>query len=291
VRVWFEDPHLATDTRLADNGWLAANPVRFRAGNRVVVYEFPLLSSKFDTFTKLVQSFPHDYVEVPVPGANLTQLAGFAAAAAAPTPLPTAPLTNTSTTALAHFLRHALSPSGPEDVSPVDVERWIRRAPGYSGKPERMSEDEKRALRDSWAAALGAFEEIDKALNLESKRRPLPERLEVRVLKDGAATIGLLIEAPEPLDFTRIHLLTWRAGFPIALPTVVPNRDNTRFFVFQSAGGAVQPWPDDVYGLGFVLAKVVGDRYPVLRSADPSPYEATAIFVNLPADKFVPEAP
>jgi hypothetical protein len=292
VRLWFEDPHLAADTRLGDADWLAANPVRFRKGNRVVVYEFPLLSSKFRTFTELVQSYPHNYVEAPLAGAvNLTQLATLAGAAAPQMPLPPPALSNASSVALGHYLRHALSPSGPEDVPWPQVEDWIRRAPGYSGKPERMSEDERQALRDSWSAALGAYEEIDKLLALESQRRPLPERLELRALRDGASTIGMLIEAPEPIDFTRVLMVTWRPGTGIARPTLIPNRDNTRFFVFHVSAGAVQPWPDDLHTLAFALNRVVGDRYPVLRSADPGQFEVTAISVNLPADKFVPEAP
>jgi hypothetical protein len=206
-------------------------------------------------------------------------------------PLPPPALSNASSVALGHYLRHALSPSGPEDVPWPQVEDWIRRAPGYSGKPERMSEDERQALRDSWSAALGAYEEIDKLLALESQRRPLPERLELRALRDGASAIGLLSEAPEPIDFTRVLMVTWRPGTGIARPTLIPNRDNTRFFVFHVSAGAVQPWPDDLHTLAFALNRVVGDRYPVLRSADPGQFEVTAISVNLPADKFVPEAP
>jgi hypothetical protein len=251
-----------------------------------------LLTSKFETFTDLVQSYAHNYVETPLAGpVNLSQLATLAGAAAPQMPLPPPALSNASSVALGHYLRHALSPGGPEDVPWTQVEGWIGRAPGYSGKPARISEDEKRALRDSWSAALGAYEEIDKLLALESKRRPLPERLELRALKDGVTTVGMLIEAPEPIDFTRVVMVTWRPGTGLARPTIIPNRDNTRFFVLHVSGGAVQPWPDDLHTLAFALNRVVSDRYPVLRSADPAQYEGTAISVNLPADKFVPEAP
>lgn len=291
VRLWLEDPRLAADTRLGDDAWLAANPVRFRKNNRVVLYEFPLLMSRFGSFRELVDSWPHNYVELPVTGANAGQIAAFAAQAAAPLPTTPPPLTNASALELAHFLRHALSPRGAEDVPWPEVETWIRRAPGYSGKPERMTEDEKRALRDAWNAALGAFERIEEHLALETKRRPLPERFEVHPIVEGGATLGMLVEAPEALDFTRIRMSTWSATAGFVVPVVVPNRDNTRFFVLRVSGAAAQPWPDDLYALLFLFNRSVGDRYPALRSADPGTFEFAGVFLDLPADRFVAEAP
>jgi hypothetical protein len=171
------------------------------------------------------------------------------------------------------------------------VESWIRRAPGYSGKPERMSEDEKRALRDAWNAALGAFEHIDEHLRLDTKRRPLPERLEVHPIVDGGATLGMLVEAPEALDFARIRMSTWSSASGFVVPVVVPNRDNTRFFVLRVAGASAQPWDEDLHALLFLFNRSVGDRYPALRSPDPAAFEFAGVFVDLPGDRFVAETP
>jgi hypothetical protein len=291
VRLWLEDPRLAADARLSDAAWLAANPVRFRKNNRVVVYEFPLLTSRFGSFRELIETYPHNYVELPVAGANPGQLASLASATAAPLPATPPPLSNASSVELAHFLRHALSPRGAEDVPWPEVESWIRRAPGYSGKPERMSEDEKRALRDAWNAALGAFERIDEHLRLDTKRRPLPERLEVHPIVDGGATLGMLVEAPEALDFARIRMSTWSSASGFVVPVVVPNRDNTRFFVLRVAGASAQPWDEDLHALLFLFNRSVGDRYPALRSPDPAAFEFAGVFVDLPGDRFVAETP
>jgi hypothetical protein len=54
VRVWLEDPRLATDERLSDPDWLTANPVRFHENTRAVVHEFPVLYSRFLNFTALI---------------------------------------------------------------------------------------------------------------------------------------------------------------------------------------------------------------------------------------------
>jgi len=291
VRLWLEDPRLAGDTRLADDAWLAANPVRFRQNDRVVVYEFPLVTSLFQNFRELIGSYPNNYVELPVTGANAGQIATLASAAAGPLPAVPVPLGNGNAVELARFLRHALSPRGPEDVPWPEVETWIRRAPGYTGKPERMSEDEKRALTDTWNAALGAFESIEEALALESKRRPLPARLEVHPIVDAGSTLGLLVEAPEPLDFTRIRTSTWTSGSGFVVPVVVANRDNTRFFVFRVNGAAVEPWSENLHALLFLLNRSVGDRYPVLRSPDTAPFEFAGLFIDLPGDRFVAETP
>jgi hypothetical protein len=291
VRIWLEDARLATDTRLADADWLKVNPVRFHNGNRVVVYEFPILTSKFRTFNDLIQSYPLNYVELGVSSANLTELATFAAAAARPIPSPAPALSNASSRELAHFLRNALSPSGPEDVPWPQVEDWIRRAPGYGDKPDRMSDAQKRALHDNWNAALGAYEQIAKALALDTSRRPLPDRLELRPIKHGADTIGFLFEAPESLDFTRVSIDTSSTSLGAVSPIIVANRDNTRFFLFRVSGGRAQPWPDNEYTISFSLNRVVSDRYPILRTADAASHETSAITVSLPRHRFVAETP
>jgi hypothetical protein len=291
VRVWFEDERLATDTRLADSAWLQTNPVRFHTGNRAVVYEFPLLTSRFTTFDELIQSYPGNYVDLPVAAFSAAQIATLAATAAAPVSAFPPTLDNTHGTELGHYLRHALSPSGPEDVPWPRVEEWLRRAPGYNDKPQRMTDDQRRVLTDNWNGALGAYEAIDAALGADTVRQPLPERLEVHPLKHAGETTGFLVEAPESLDFTRISLGVWSAGLGIVRPTIIPNRDNTRFFIFRSSSGSTQPWPDDVYSIFFVFDRVVSDRYPVLRRADTAGYELSVIVINLPGDRFVAEAP
>jgi hypothetical protein len=228
---------------------------------------------------------------------NRTTLSTLAAhAAGAVIDFPTT-LTDDNSSELGRFLRHVLSPSGPDAVPEHLRSQWLRRAPGYDLKPERMTEAQRLGVVASWEAALGAFEAIEKELGLERFRLPLPNTFEVLPLRDETGVIGLLCESPEAIDFTRVKLEN-RLMEPGETPGVaeswetvalVPNRDNTRFFVFKTSGSAVQAWTEGIHALRFQFHRVVGDRYPPLRHPDGEPFETAILIFDLANDRFTPE--
>lgn len=292
VRIWLEDPRLAGDARLGDARWKAAHPIRHQTGNRVVLYEFPILASRYRDFREHIGSYPGDYVEETVAlAASRSTLATLAARVGPPVSALPPALGNASGGELGRFLRHALSPRGPDAVIADEQDTWIRRVPGYSGKPERMSDGERQAIATAWSDALSAYEQIEKELGLETGRRPLPGQLELRALRHNGETIGLLIESPEAIDVTRLTTSLRPIPGLWSAPLVVPNRDNTRFFVFRPGAGTVQSWPDGVYLVRFSYARSVGTRYPALRTSDSADREVVTLVLDLPGDRFVPPPP
>lgn len=70
------------------------------------------------------------------------------------------------------------------------------------------------ALNDLVYADSGGFEAIDNMFNLG--RRASPERLELTLLRDAGRSYALLLESPEPIDWTRTSLTLRRAeGVPL----------------------------------------------------------------------------
>jgi hypothetical protein len=292
VRIWLEDDRLATDARLTDAAWLAANPVRYHAGNRAVVYEFSLLASLFRDFRELILSYPGNYLDQPAGGTatRATLLTQAERAAGAVVVFPPA-LTNANANELGRYLRHVLSPRGPEAVSDEERDRWLRRAPGFHDKPERMTDPQRQALAAVWNDALGAFDAIEQDLALETVRRPLPTHFELRALVLAGDVVGWLIEAPEPIDFTRILIQSRPIPGLWSEALVVPNRDNTRAFVFRRGAGEVAVWGTGTYALRFTLHRAVGTRYAPLRHPDGLAFERATLIVALPDDRFVPGSP
>lgn len=289
VKAWLEDARLASDARLADAAWLEAYPVHYHSGDRAVLYEFSFVASRYVSFSELIGSRRRDYVDRPVTsGANRAEIATLARAAAGAVASFPPSLDNSDTDELARFLRHALAPRGPAEVSEHERNDWIRRAPGYHGKPERMSDANRQQLLGSWLGALEAYERIEKALGLETFRGPLPDSFEVRPLVQNGEVIGLLCESPEALDFTRINVHVQRIPGSASEALVVPNRDGTRFFVFRAQAGTVAPWIDGLWALRFSFHHVVSSRYPELRAPFSAGLETPVVLIDLPGDRFNP---
>lgn len=292
VRFWLEDARLAGDQRLGDARWTAAHPIRHRTGNRVVLYEFTMLASRYRDFREHIGSYPGNYVEETVATtANRGAIATAAARVGPPVSAYPSTLSNPNGVELGRFLRHALSPRSPDAVTAEEQETWIRRAPGYAGKPERMTDGERQSMIASWNDSLSAFEQIEKEMGLETVRRPLPKQLELRILRQNGETIGLLVESPEAIDVTRLALTLRPIPGSNETPLVVPNRDNTRVFVMRPSGGTLLTWPDATYLLQFTYFRTVGSRYPAMRTTDSADREVVTIVLDLPGDRFVPPSP
>jgi len=292
ARVWLDDARLAGDTRVGDAAWLAQNRVRFKSGARAVLFDFPLLVSRFDSFSALVGSYPGNFVPRKVAAAGSLPTAAAAAqrVAGAVATFP-ATLSNANGSELGRFLRHVLAPRGPSEVSDAERNAWIRRAPGYQGKPERMTDAERTLLLAAWEDALGAYDAVEKEFAFETFRLPLPKRFEVYPLVQGSDVIGLLCESPEAIDFTRVELAVQPVPGTPAAAALVPNRDSTRFFVFRPSGASLSPWANGLWTLRFTFHRTVGKRYPVLRAPDALAAETPTLGIDLPNDQFVPPPP
>jgi hypothetical protein len=143
----------------------------------------------------------------------------------------------------------------------------------------------------AWSDALAAFEQIEKQLGIETGRRPLPDHVELRALRQAGETIGLLIESPEAIDVTRLAFSLRPIPGLWESPTLVPNRDNTRIFVLRAGGGTIGTWPDGTYLLRLAYMRSVGTRYPALRTSDSADREVVTLVLDLPGDRFTPGAP
>ncbi len=293
VRVWLEDPRLTGDSRLTDPGWLAAHRVRYTSPDRrrVVLYEYDFVASRYLGLGDLLATFADSggrwFRSVVDPGLSLAGLGAAIAPLDEDFPDGTSAVTNGDSGTIGLFLRHLLSPAGPDELTDERFAAYAGRTPGYTGDAASLSESQAGNVRQRWTAALEAFAAVDALLGLELERLPLPEQVEVTVLDRGGASVGYLIELPEAIDLSRIEIHA-RApgGAGVYRPVVVPNAENTRLFVFRRGGGAVLPLADGLHTVSFVLHRVLGDRNPRYFHRDASPTEAANLVFMVPEGEF-----
>lgn len=294
VRVQLEDPRLASDARLSDAGWLAVNPVRYISPDRTraVLYEYDFTASRYEglagllaTFTDAGSAWFREEVDA---GLSLADLGAAIAPLDEDFADGSAVLGNGDTGPMGLYLRHLLAPRSPEELSDETFLAYAGRTPGYSGDAATLSETQRQAVRERWTAALSAFAAVDELLGLELERQPLPEQVEVTVLKRGAESIGWMLEFPEAIDLSRIEVEAQAAGVAFR-PTLVPSADDRRLFVFRKSGGAVAPLTDGLHRLTFHLHRTLGDRNPRYYHRDGNDLETAALAFEVPGDEFTPE--
>lgn len=295
VRVQLEDPRLQADLRLTDDAWLAANPVRFVSADRrrAVVYEYDYTASRFESMADLVTTFAaaggtwfrqtvDAALDLTLLGSLIEPLDGnFADGSTA--------VANSDTDRIGLFLRHLLAPEPPEELSAEAFLAYAGRTPGYGDDAATLSDAQRQVIVERWHAALDAFAAVDELLGLELERQPLPEQVEVSVLRRGAAAIGYLVEFPEAIDLSRIEIQAAAAGSAYR-PTVVPSPGNTRLFVFRRSGGSVATLADGLHQLTFRFHRELGDRNPRYYHRDGLALEEAALAFQVPDDEFTGEA-
>ncbi len=291
VRAWLEDERLATDTRLDDSAWLAGQNLRYASPDqrRVVLYEFEFTASRYPSLTALFESYRGAWFGIDV-AADRAALGDLAAPLDEDFVGTSSTLGNGDSGPLGVFLRHLLAPSVPADFGRDTFLAYAGRAPGYAGDASTLSESQIAAIEESWTAALEAFAEVDALLDLELGRQPLPEEVEVSVLQDGGVTIGYLVELPEGLDLSRVEVEAEAPGVGGYRPTVVPDADGSRLFVFRRAGGSVATLGDGDHALIFTFHGDLGARNPRVTQGGVAVAETVRLELAVPGGRFEPEA-
>jgi hypothetical protein len=144
--------------------------------------------------------------------------------------------------------RASLASAAPHDVT-------IRRA-------------EALDAAGSWNAEAAAHFEALYAAIFGSTYRPLPPVVEISEIVQGARRLGLLLESPEPLNWTRLayqlKMLDPDSGTYAALadPLVVWSNDGARALFLPPAGTSLEPGE---YELQLTSTLDLGLEAPLLR--------------------------
>ncbi|MCP4875125.1 MAG: hypothetical protein GY896_06575 [Gammaproteobacteria bacterium] len=298
VRVWLEDSRLATDTRLDSAIWIERSGVRYVSPDqqRVVLYEFDYLASRYVSLGELMGSHSAGgggYFEIPVtPGSGYSQsaLSTMIAPLAKPFLDGTITVTNSNTAKMALFLRHLLSNASPDDFTTAQLTAYANRTPGYNGDAETLSDTQQAFLRERWNYVLSTFEDVSEMLDLSPEREPLPTNLEVSVLTLGTERLGFLLEFPEAIDLSRVSFVLNINGASSSDITLVPNKDNTRIFVFRTPGGNITLLADASYEFELKFHRDLGARNPKYFHRDGANEEIANLAFVLPDDRFITEA-
>ena len=305
VRTWLSDARLKDDSRLTDSEWLERYPVRYIADDRgrVVLHDFTLTASRFEDLGDLMGTYSDaggTWFEL---DDGLVWDAQVDAAISNALVLDTAfrdgvgsSVTNSDVEAIGVFLRHLLAPTGPEEISRRVFDQFVERTPGYlRGDPlaptdpngvERLTDVQVANIKSAWSEALGAFDSIEGALGLRRDQEPLPEQVEVFVLRPSSTSRGLLVELPEALDLSRVEVQMELPGGSLVRPLVVPNANSTRLFIFDVAGGVAVPLADGTHQLSFTFHRSIGERNPEYSTLDGAPTESATLDIDLPGGEF-----
>lgn len=300
VKVVYQDPRLQTDSRLASPQWLDRHNVTYanQQAGRVVLHQFDYLSSKYATFSHLIASYQNSgnqWFSLPVAGdinriVNRDHLLnqnyrGIIEG--------NSNLSHDATQEIGVFLRHLLSPAAPDSFTDRTLHNYIARLPGYSDNIARLeSRDlaQYQQIVSAWAESLSAFSQVEAELGLNRQYEPLPEQLEVNVLNRAAdgRNIGLLIEAPEALDFSRIELAYDDGIIGNEDALIIPNAQNTRFFVFIVNADGARELRDGVHRLNFTFYRRLGEQLPFYHTPDGADTEVAELLLDLTRDQFDP---
>lgn len=306
VRTWLSDDRLADDTRLTDSDWLERYPVRYIASDRrrVVLHEFTFTASRFEDLTELVQTYADAGGTWFHLDDDLTWDASVDAAISDALVLDRPFLDgaggdvfNSDEETISVFLRHLLAPTTAEELTREVFDGYVERTPGYvrsdpldSSDPngvENLTDAQVANIQEAWRRALTAYDAIDEAMTLRRNLEPLPEQLEVFVLRDGGTPRGLLLELPEAIDLSRVEITAERPGGATDRPLVVPSPDSTRLFVFKIESGAAAALADGVHRLTFTFHRSIGDANPIYSVRDGADTETATLEIELPDGEFV----
>ncbi len=131
------------------------------------------------------------------------------------------------------------------------------------------------------APALSALTDFDAALDAFGLgARNLPEQPDITALyaEDSEATVALLIELPEPVEWDRVALSI--ASAPGTLSRLV-NSDGTRAVVYAESGTDLAAWDPGSHSLNFTFSRSSG-ALPDLRMGGSTANETADVSITLP---------
>lgn len=294
VRAWIDDKRLLNDTRMNDPIWLKVNKVREHEGQLALLYEFPLVTSAYNSFSELGGSYEDKWWPLEIAAFSPAQVDPIANNALMRTVSFATTIMNHDAGVIGRFLAQATNSLNPDDLSPGLLDEWIVRVPGYQDSPFELTNAEKEAILGVWKDELEAFERLEAHFALERGKEPLPLQVELNVLKPNNKFTGFLLELPEPIEWARVRLsmnyeTPMSATSTLLTPAVIVNPAGTRAFIFDITSGSVTFLNDGTYRLIFEFHRDIGSRNPQLVAPDGLPTESFSIEAVLPDGFFEEE--
>lgn len=292
------------DARLADDARPGISDEERRAGEKVL-FEFPILLSRFRDLRHLFSSFAEpgmdcDWSRGAYRGSFFDLAADvsdddWGAAMEVLDGLARFQADHPGLAAYASRLRDAHPAAAPTGAGERTLRIWLDRVQalvqtfdGMAGAELVVGNAELPLLREGWERERAAFDQLDRILGLERRREPLPEVVELSVLKRGGEVKGFLLELPEPLDFGRISEISAVQGFDQGL-LVVKNPAGSRllFFSYDLAGRDLRVLPGGKWTIEMSYQGILpGWLEPALRRTDGFEQEGAAICFDLSTDLF-----
>ncbi|MBI4600657.1 MAG: hypothetical protein HY721_01725 [Planctomycetes bacterium] len=306
LQLAWKDERLARDLRLEAG---APEGVKLLAPDEVSLFESPFLASRFGGLRALLGGFGEregaescgdegyrgTYFEMRAgDGADWARaaalLAGLEPAAGEPRCL----------ASYARRLRDAHPAVAPTGADLETVRLWAGRVehllPAFDGlrgadliAAEDLTEAQLERVRELWQEERTAFDRLEKLLDLERWREPVPEVVELSVLVDaGGEHKGFLLELPEPLDTSRLAEACAREEGGRCL-RAVGNAAGTRLFFFDLDRAELDalapgPWALRLTFLGFL--PLTPWRAPPLLRTDGCAAESATLLFELGRDIF-----
>ena len=226
-----------------------------RSAPRAPVHHWSFITSRYAGLVEHLDSCDRNVYPLAVSGIDLSQFTGLAAAATEALKIAADNLT---------ACRAALSAAGQEELAAL-----------------RLKAEQAAAKRNATSAA--QFEVLWELL-FQSGYRPLPPGVEITAIVQKNRRLALLLESPEPLDWTRLTV-----GLEKYHPAsngyrdqgeiqVIWNEDCARALILRRTGG---PIADGDYRLHFEFSLDLGPEAPLLRRSGSSLPEAVAILFQL----------
>jgi hypothetical protein len=306
LQLAWKDERLTRDLRLEAG---APEGVKMLAPDEVSLFEFPFLASRFGGLRALLGGFGErdggescgdeayrgTYFEMPAGDG-----ADWAAAAAILAELEPAAGEPRGLVTYSRRLRDARPAVAPTGVDLETVRLWAGRVehllPAFDGvrgadfiAAADLTEAQLERIRELWQGERTAYDRLEKLLDLERWREPVPEVVELSALVNaGGEHKGFLLELPEPLNTSRLAEACAREEGGSCL-RVLKNAAGTRLFFFDFGGGAIGalargPWALRLTFRGFL--PLTPWRAPPLLRTDGCAAESATILFDLGRDIF-----
>ncbi len=298
ARIWLEDPRLINDERLTDPEWLQTNAIRQvdRVAGRALIYEFPLVTSTYESFADLMNTYEGFWWPLDAEaGFDRAAVQNIAQAASLRHSKP-ANASNGDAMYLGATLARMSLNIDPATLARDALRSHVADVPSYGDDPMLMSDAQVDAVNAAWQVELGDFAALDHAMGLGRSREPLPLQAEINTLIEVGSgnRPGFLLELPEAVDWVRTQVTLTRSlgGVDVDLAvSVVPNRSGARAFIFDMSGNILNDLVDARYNMTLTYEHNIGPRTALLRSQIATDREIVVLDISVPDGNFEDRLP
>lgn len=290
AQVWYKDDRLATDSRTADVAWLTKNKVRAVSADRkeVLLYSFPFITSKYESFNTLMTSFENKYWLKPV-GSFTESFVDEIVNQKYLTLDVDASVSPSEKLVIGGLLYTHNKNKSPEKAQPTELRQLIKKLPGFDGDVNVFMEADLKEITSAWAGQRKTYMTLEEHFDINTLKEPLPEQVELSLLRNGENNFGFLLELPESIEWGRVKLTITKL-LPdeelVMNPLIVESQDGARAFIFMQEGGHLQSITEHAYRFNFELKRNIGSRNPILKAADGLETESATWTLDLATDKF-----